>query len=167
MPSRRHSSEMFSSPRSPSSTMRIFSSAEYCRRVWRRMSFSTCSAGALPGPDFCFIFAPHGYDEPEILHSWRTTIRLLGADGEQSGDVPAVDLDSPKIDVGDKRSIFSFGCVEQLQSIFAGRSYYYLKSAVGKAFFDDALNKLIVLNDQNNWLFFHPTLPGRAAQKPP
>jgi hypothetical protein len=31
------------------------------------MSFSTCSAGALPGPDFCFIFAPGGYDEPEIL----------------------------------------------------------------------------------------------------
>src|SRR6476659_2027223 len=28
-----HSSEMLSSPRSPSSTMRIFSSAEYCRRV--------------------------------------------------------------------------------------------------------------------------------------
>jgi hypothetical protein len=32
IPSRRHSSEMFSSPRNPSSTMRIFSSAEYCRR---------------------------------------------------------------------------------------------------------------------------------------
>jgi hypothetical protein len=60
-------SEMLSSPRSPSSTMRIFSSAEYCRRVWRRMSFSTCSAGALFDPDFCFIFAPCGYDEPEIL----------------------------------------------------------------------------------------------------
>ena len=28
-------------------------SAEYCRRVWRRMFFSTCSAGALSGPDFC------------------------------------------------------------------------------------------------------------------
>lgn len=38
MPSRRHNSEMFSSPRSPSSTIRIFSSAEYCRRVWRRYS---------------------------------------------------------------------------------------------------------------------------------
>jgi hypothetical protein len=37
------------------------------RRVWRRMFFSTCSAGALPGPDFCFIFATCGYDEPEIL----------------------------------------------------------------------------------------------------
>ncbi|MGY3619364.1 hypothetical protein ACVJGD_005560 [Bradyrhizobium sp. USDA 10063] len=33
IPSRRHNSEMFSSSRSPSSTMRIFSSAEYCRRV--------------------------------------------------------------------------------------------------------------------------------------
>jgi len=68
-----------------------------------------------------------------------------------SGDVPAVDLVAPKIDVGDKRSIFSFGCVEQLQSIFAGRSYYYLKSTVGKACFDDALNRLVVLNDQDNW----------------
>jgi hypothetical protein len=37
--------------------------------VGRRMSFSTCSAGALPGPVFWFIFAPHGYDEPEILPS--------------------------------------------------------------------------------------------------
>src|ERR1700691_5528181 len=93
MPSRRHSSEMFSSPRSPSSTMRIFSSAEYCRRVWRRMSFSTCSAGALPGPDFCFIFAPCGYDEPEILPSGSPSICLIGADGEQIGYAPgAFDL---------------------------------------------------------------------------
>ena len=29
------------------------------------MFFNTCSAGALSGPDFCFIFAPCGYDEPE------------------------------------------------------------------------------------------------------
>lgn len=42
-------------------------SQRYCRRVCRRMSFSTCFAGALPDPDFCFIFAPCGYDEPEIL----------------------------------------------------------------------------------------------------
>jgi hypothetical protein len=27
------------------------------------------SAGALAGTDFCFIFAPYGYDEPEILLS--------------------------------------------------------------------------------------------------
>jgi hypothetical protein len=62
--------------------MRIFSSAEYCRRVWRRMSFSTCSAGALPDPDFCFIFTPYGYDEPEILPSESPSICLRGADGE-------------------------------------------------------------------------------------
>src|SRR4029077_17904143 len=73
------------SPRRPSSTMRIFSSAEYCRRVWRRMSFRTCSAGALPGPDFCFIFAPCGYDETEILPSGSPSIGLTGADGEQCG----------------------------------------------------------------------------------
>ena len=27
------------------------------------------SAGCFTGPDFCFIFAPDGYDEPEILPS--------------------------------------------------------------------------------------------------
>src|SRR5580692_13018122 len=92
MPSRRQSSEMFSSPRSPSSTMRIFSSAEYCRRVRRRMSFSTCSAGALPGPDFCFIFAPCGYDEPEILPSGSPSICLIGADGEHKVQILGVQL---------------------------------------------------------------------------
>src|SRR5207248_11387226 len=49
---------MLSSPRSPSSTMRILSSAEKCRRVARRMVFSTCVAGSFTGPDFCLIFAP-------------------------------------------------------------------------------------------------------------
>ena len=42
------SSEMFSSPRSPFSRMRIFSPPlSTTRRVWRRMSFSTCSAGSV------------------------------------------------------------------------------------------------------------------------
>src|ERR1700734_1405924 len=67
MPSRRHSSEMLSSPRRPSSTMRILSSAEKCRRVAPRMSLIASSAGALSGPDFLLIFAPCGYDDPEIL----------------------------------------------------------------------------------------------------
>src|SRR6478752_190805 len=47
------------------------------------MFFSTCSAGALSGPDFCFIFAPCGYDEPEILPSGSPSIGLTGADGGQ------------------------------------------------------------------------------------
>src|SRR5450631_1468089 len=71
---------MLSSPRRPSSTMRIFSSAENCRRVARRMSFTTFSAGSFTGPDFCLIFAPHGYDEPEILPSENHPICLTGAD---------------------------------------------------------------------------------------
>src|SRR5271163_3240188 len=43
MPSRRHNSAIGCSPRRPSSTTRIFSSAEYCLRVARRMSFTTRS----------------------------------------------------------------------------------------------------------------------------
>jgi hypothetical protein len=58
---------MLSSPRSPSSTMRIFSSAEKCRRVARRMSLIASSTDCFSGPDFCLIFAPCGYDDPEIL----------------------------------------------------------------------------------------------------
>jgi hypothetical protein len=36
---------MLSSPRRPSSAIRILSSAEKCRRVARRISLTTCSAG--------------------------------------------------------------------------------------------------------------------------
>src|SRR6187431_2671914 len=84
MPSRRQSSAMLSSPRRPSSTTRIFSSAEKCRRVARRMSFTTSSAGDLTGPDLCLIFAPSKrYDEPEILSSSIRRICLIDADGGQ------------------------------------------------------------------------------------
>ena len=67
-----------------------------------------------------------------------------------SGDIPAVDVALPKIDVGDKRSIFSLGCVKQLHGVFAGRSYCYLESPLCKTLFYDALNKMVVLNNQNN-----------------
>ena len=69
MPSRRHSSAMLSSPRSPSSTTRIFSSVEKCRSVARRMSLIASSAGCFSGPDFCLKSAPCGYDDPEILRT--------------------------------------------------------------------------------------------------
>src|SRR3990167_11241418 len=89
MPSRRHNSAMLSAPRSPSSTMRIVSSAEKGRRVARRISFMTCSAGALTGTDFCLIFAPSkGYDDPEILPSSTRQICLIGADaGHPQGEI--------------------------------------------------------------------------------
>src|SRR6202044_896712 len=84
MPSRRQSSAMLSSPRSPSRTMRIFSSAEKCRRVARRMSLIASSAGCFSGPDFCLIFAPCGYDDPEILPKRKTPTvsRQLTADSD-------------------------------------------------------------------------------------
>src|SRR6188472_4469147 len=50
MPSLRQSSAILASPRNPSRTMRIFSSAEYCRRVALRISrtvFSALSALAV------------------------------------------------------------------------------------------------------------------------
>jgi hypothetical protein len=56
-------------PAQPFKTTRIFSSAEKCRRVARRMSLIASSAGCFSGPDLCLIFAPCGYDDPEILSS--------------------------------------------------------------------------------------------------
>src|SRR5258705_6930259 len=62
--------------------MRILSSAETCRRVARRILFTTSVAGSFSGTDFCLIFAPcEGYDEPEILPSSTHPICLMSADG--------------------------------------------------------------------------------------
>jgi hypothetical protein len=43
--------------------MRILSSAEKCRRVARRIFFTTSVAGSFSDTDFCLIFAP-----------WRATM---------------------------------------------------------------------------------------------
>src|SRR5947209_1225726 len=59
---------MLSSPRRPSSTMRIFSSAEWCRRVARRISRTVFSALSGMRLLACLIVAPQqGYDEPGIV----------------------------------------------------------------------------------------------------
>src|SRR4029079_10220211 len=65
--------------------MRIFSSAVNCRRVARRISFTTCSAGFLTGPDFFPIFAPFNcYDWAENLPSSTHPICIIGADAGHS-----------------------------------------------------------------------------------
>ncbi len=56
-------------------SIRIFSSAEYCLRVLRRISRTVLSAGSFLLIDFCLIFVPFGhYDEPEILRYAITSI---------------------------------------------------------------------------------------------
>src|SRR5215213_475951 len=86
MPSRRHNSAMLYSPRSPSSTILIFSSAEWCFRVARRMFFTTCSDAIFDVSDFCLICAsPESYDEPEILSSSSQPICLMRADAGHAG----------------------------------------------------------------------------------
>src|ERR1700683_3038539 len=76
---------MLSSPRRPSNTMRIFSSAEYCLRVARRVSWTTFSAGSLDDRVCCLIFAPcERYDEPETLPSSICQFCLTSADGGHS-----------------------------------------------------------------------------------
>src|SRR5215467_3832708 len=78
---------MLSSPRRPSSTMRIFSSAERCRRVALlicRTVFSALSGMRLLA---CLIVAPQrGYDEPAILSYAISSLCPTSADGLQPKD---------------------------------------------------------------------------------
>ena len=45
----------------------------------------TSSAGALTGPDFCFIFSPCGYDEPDPPQSSRPKVCLRGPSRQFKG----------------------------------------------------------------------------------
>src|SRR5207344_357084 len=88
MPSLRHSSAMLSSPRRPSSTMRIFSSAEWCRRVARRISRTVFSALSGTRLLACLIVAPQqGYDGPGILSYAIRPFCPTSADGLQHWDL--------------------------------------------------------------------------------
>ena len=58
--------------------------AEYCFRVARRISLTTCSDDTLVASDFSLISAsPSSYDEPEILPSSTRSFCLTSADGGQ------------------------------------------------------------------------------------
>src|SRR3974390_1570193 len=84
IPSLRQSSAMLTSPRRPSSTMRIFSSAECCRRVALRISRTVFSALSGMRLLACLIVAPQqGYDEPKILSYAISPFCPTSADGLQ------------------------------------------------------------------------------------
>ena len=88
---------MLSSPRRPDSTIRIFSSEECSLRVARRISFTTCSAGAFVVTGFAgavlrffIIFNSNwGKDEPQIL---RYAIMLNCSMGADGGQLCAIDI---------------------------------------------------------------------------
>src|SRR5260370_20238850 len=84
---------MLFSPRRPSSTMRIFSSAEWCRRVARRISRTVFSALSGMRLLACLIVAPRqGYDEPGFLSYTIRPFCPTSADGLQN-KLPMVRLD--------------------------------------------------------------------------
>src|SRR6266853_5019966 len=96
MPSLRHNSAMLSSPRRPAITMRIFSSAEYCRRVARRISRTRFSASAESVSTFDLIAAPSRLDELKTLSSSITHFCPTCADGEQ---LLAVELSESQVEI--------------------------------------------------------------------
>src|SRR6478736_3463215 len=99
MPSLRHSSAMLSSPRRPSSTILILSSAEKCRRVARRISFKTCSAGFLAFDDLVGILVPSSGDETKTLLKSQPSIWDIGADGGQLNQVFDIQLGKQRVEL--------------------------------------------------------------------
>src|SRR5271155_1122291 len=84
---------MLSSPRRPSNTMRIFSSAEYCLRVARRMSWTTFSAGSLDDRVCCLIFAPVNVTMSQklsLVQSANSVSRVLTADTYKTSGTPLI-----------------------------------------------------------------------------
>ncbi|UFW51333.1 MULTISPECIES: hypothetical protein [Bradyrhizobium] len=54
-------------------------------RVWREMCFRTSSAGAFPDLNFCFSFAPGGYDKPKLFPPQNLSISPTRPGGEHRG----------------------------------------------------------------------------------
>jgi hypothetical protein len=82
---------MLSSPRSPYTTMRIFSSAEKCRRVARRMSLIASPAGVTFRPGFLFTSLPTAtmIQKPRYLKT-RAVSKALTADTELSNNESSI-----------------------------------------------------------------------------
>jgi hypothetical protein len=83
MPSRQHSSAMLSSPRNPSRTIRIFSSALFCLRVLHLMSRMIFSDDDCRPVGLCFISNPQlRMNKNSLLN--QIYICPIGADGVQA-----------------------------------------------------------------------------------
>jgi hypothetical protein len=55
------------------------------------MSLIASSAGCFSGPDFCLIFVPCGYGDPEILPIRKPRRYLKGAEADRCSD-GAIDI---------------------------------------------------------------------------
>src|SRR6266567_2926456 len=107
---------MLSSPRRPSSTMRIFSSAEWCRRVALRISRTVFSALSGTRLLACLIVAPQrDYDEPAILSYAISSFCPTSADGLQWRETCELNKDHPEAS-----DIFNPGKLPALHDPFAG-----------------------------------------------
>ena len=77
-----------------------------------------------------------------------------------SCDVPPVYRSGTQIDVRDKRPVFAFGSIKQLDGTLARRSYDGFESSVAEAFPNDVLNILVVFDDQDKQLAYYLVTPG-------
>ena len=90
----------------------------------------------------------------------RTILVGVGAghinDGKSRVDLSGLLCDFPaahvaaQIDVGHKRAVFPLVSLEQGHRLFARSGNGRFKTAIAKRFFNDALNRVVVFNDEDN-----------------
>jgi len=90
----------------------------------------------------------------------RTILVGVGAghvnDGKIRVDLPGFLRDFPtahiaaQIDIGHQRAVFGRVALEQRHRLFARRGNGRFKAAITKRVFNDALNRLVVFNDEND-----------------
>jgi hypothetical protein len=118
-----------------------------CKGLWQHNAVGHASGGPFTGP----VAA-------DVDH-WKCRIDLPGVPGY----FPSVDVPAPEIDVGDERPVFAFVFPEQDRRLFSRTCDCRLEAAVAECFFQEALDCLVVFNDQNEKQFFHDltSLPRR------
>ena len=95
----RQNPAMLSSTLRPSSTILIFSSAEHCLRVARRMSLTKFSPLTCLAQDFCLISTPllGSYDVPETRPYQINPICPIGADVKKTTACPVRTIHCPAV----------------------------------------------------------------------
>ena len=76
----------------------------------------------------------------------------------RAGNFPAIQP-ARQVDVGDKRQVFDLVASQARDGFLAGDRDHGSEPAIGEGFFDDDLDVLIVLDDQDLWQFVHRPIP--------
>ena len=90
---------------------------------------------------------PFGGVAASHMDNWEFWVDLSGF----LRDFPTFDY-TTQLDVGHKRAVFALGAIQQSHGLLAGGGDCRFETAIREGVLDDALQRYIVFDDQDNWL---------------